>query len=462
MTAEIPELKTRKPSGKPPWPMILLAGGEKSGKSWSAAAFSASDLVGRTFYVEIGEHYADEYGAIPGARYEIVEHDGSYRDIGRQIWAASRQPRIGGKPNCIVVDSMTLLWDLLSDEAQQTANRRKNKGTDGEAQITMDLWNAAKRRWNDILGVLRTHDGPVILTARLEQVAVMAANGQPTTEKALKVKAEKNLPYEVDVIVRIPAPRQFEITGLRSTRFQLEPGAALPAPDFSVDELLRKLGLAEDGATAPRSVTPLQVAEPEEVAPKREQPTGPREDEWNTPKPPERASQDDVRTLNIRIKQKFGPLTDEQRLDQVRGFIRRPIASTSEVFAPECAAMLKSLAGLADYVKPQPKPEPAPAPVPLKYQQTESPEAIAAAQALLPLVEADQAEALEQRFRDLIESSYDPASLDDALDRAHGAVSDGTLEMDRLKRLMAAGEVKRRDLDAQAKRAQQTRESVAA
>ena len=267
-TTDIPQLRTRKPTGKPPWPMILLAGGEKSGKSWAAAAFSASDLIGRTFYVELGEHYADEYGSIPGARYEIVEHDGSYRDLGGQIYAATQVPRAAGKPNCIVVDSMTLLWDLLSDEAQQTATRRKNKGPDGEAQITMDLWNVAKKRWNDILNLLRSHDGPVILTARLEQVAVVGPGGTPTTEKTLKVKAEKNLPYEVDVIVQIPQPRTFQITGLRSVRFQLEPGAAMAAPDFTVDQLLRKLGLDVDGATAPRAVTlPRPAGEPQhEVA----------------------------------------------------------------------------------------------------------------------------------------------------------------------------------------------------
>ena len=35
-------LITRKPTGKPPWPIMLIAGVEKSGKTYSAAQASAS------------------------------------------------------------------------------------------------------------------------------------------------------------------------------------------------------------------------------------------------------------------------------------------------------------------------------------------------------------------------------------------------------------------------------------
>ena len=260
----VPELKTRRPTGKPPWPMILLAGAEKCGKSYSAAAFSASDLIDRTFWIEIGEGAADQYGALPGARYEIVEHDGTYKSIGRAIRAATMQPRgEDGKPHAIVVDSMTELWDLLSDEAQAAANRRKGKGDDGEAQITMDLWNTAKKRWRAVIDVLRTYDGPVILTSRLEQVAVMTPNGQPTTAKTLKVRSEKNLPFEVDAIVQIPEPQKYQLTGVRSVHWNRAPGEAVDFPGFTVDALLRRLGLDAVGATSARTY----------VAPRGEVPT---------------------------------------------------------------------------------------------------------------------------------------------------------------------------------------------
>jgi len=260
---EVPQLKTRKPTGKPPWPMVLLAGAEKSGKSFVAAEFSASDLVDRTFWCEIGEGAADQYGAIPGARYEILEHDGSYQSIGRELWKATRQPRgESGKPHAIVVDPVTTLWDMLSDEAQGIANERARRAADkqnrpaptGDRVVTVDLWNGAKKRWGKLIDVLRAHQGPVILIARLELVTVMDGD-KPTTEKAWKVRAEKNLPYEVDAIVRMPSLGKAELTGVRSVLLRMPDSGVLPMPKFSVDRLLRDLGLDQEGATAPRAYT---------------------------------------------------------------------------------------------------------------------------------------------------------------------------------------------------------------
>lgn len=257
--APVTELRTRRPTGKPPWPMILLAGVEKSGKSWAAAELSASDLVDRTLWVEIGEGAVDQYGALPGARYEIALHDGTYRGIGNAIWAATRQPRPNGKPHAIVLDSVTNLWDMLADEAQGIANERARRAAaqknrpapTGDRTITVDLWNNAKKRWGRIIDMLRTYDGPVILTSRLELVTVMNGS-EPTTEKTWKVRAEKNLPYEVDAVVRFTAPRSAELTGVRSVRLCLDPGECRPLPGFTLDGLLRSLGLAEQDATSSR------------------------------------------------------------------------------------------------------------------------------------------------------------------------------------------------------------------
>jgi hypothetical protein len=43
--------------------------------TWSCAALTASPKVGRCFWIDLAEGAADEYGAIPGADYEVVEHD---------------------------------------------------------------------------------------------------------------------------------------------------------------------------------------------------------------------------------------------------------------------------------------------------------------------------------------------------------------------------------------------------
>ncbi|WP_020393433.1 hypothetical protein [Kribbella catacumbae] len=265
------EFKTRKPTGKPGWPFILLAGAEKSGKSWAWAEFSASNLVGRTYVVPIGEVTVDEYGAIPGADFDIVEHDGSYNSIINGVWAASRQDRVDGKPNCIVVDSGTQVWDLLGTEQQSVSIRREKEkakrfgnrarpskpSEEGGPVITMDQWNVAKSRWYKLVDLLRKHDGPVIITTRLEEVTVLDKNGKPTTDKTMKVRAEKNLPFDATCIVEMPRRREAYLTGVVSTRLQLEPGDALKLDNFKIENLLVMLGL--DGEVGERDYTPLSV-----------------------------------------------------------------------------------------------------------------------------------------------------------------------------------------------------------
>jgi hypothetical protein len=254
-TQTVAQLKTRKPTGKPSWPILLLAGGEKCGKSYSAAAFSASDLIDRTLWIEIGEGSADLYGAMPGARYEIVEHDGTFSSLLAAAQAAVAQPA-RGKPHAIVVDSMTELWDLLCAEQQTVATKR------GKDIITMDQWNTAKRRWRQFFDTIRIHDGPVILTARYEQVTVVV-DGKPATVdgskngkplKEWKVRAEKNLGFEVDGTIEIPKPRQFYLNGMRSLAMSVPMGGHLPlGDDFNLDKFMRDLGLA--AGTTPRHYT---------------------------------------------------------------------------------------------------------------------------------------------------------------------------------------------------------------
>jgi hypothetical protein len=247
---------TRRPTGIPSWPVMLLAGAGKSGKSWACAEASGSSLVNRAFWIGLGEKDPDEYGAIKGADFEIVSHDGSYRDVVAAIeWCAAQPVEDPSRPPLLIFDSGTLMWHLLQGMAQDTANaraRRKASRSGGsaeleEADISMDLWNQAKDRWGHFLNALRAFPGPVLLTARLDEVTVIA-NGRPTQEKQLKVQAEKNLPYDVDAIVQMPERGKAYLTGVRSVKVQVPDRILLPS--FTVDGLWRKLGLDQQVTTA--------------------------------------------------------------------------------------------------------------------------------------------------------------------------------------------------------------------
>ena len=264
MTGNVRQIKsgglvTRPPTGKPPWPILLLAGAEKTGKSYSSAEASASELIGRTLWVGVGEDAPDEYGALPGARFEIVEHDGTYRGVLAALALCAAEPSDPAKPNLIVLDSATRLWDLLCDEQQVVANararrkaeQRKSPLPDEDATITMDQWNTAKQRWAHVMDTLRAHNGPSIVTARLEAVVVVK-DGQPTTDKTWKVKAEKSLPFDCGAVVEMPARGESYLTGVRSLRFKPSEAGRTDYPNFTVEKLWRDLGLAGKDATSPR------------------------------------------------------------------------------------------------------------------------------------------------------------------------------------------------------------------
>ena len=245
------ERRTRKPTGLPSWPILLLAGIPKSGKSYASAEATASDLIGNTYWISVGESDPDEYGLIPGARFEIVDHDGTYRDILAAINWASHQPTVDGKPNLIVVDSVTRVWELISAMAQREANARRDRKSNGrqaqvddEAQIHSDLWNKAADRWGQMVELLREHNkrGPVIVTALLDEITVFE-NDKPTKEKTWKIQGHRSLPGAATSIIEMPARGKAYLSGVVSYRMQVPERRLFPK--FTVDQLWRDMGLAD-------------------------------------------------------------------------------------------------------------------------------------------------------------------------------------------------------------------------
>jgi len=275
-------LITRKPTGATPWPMILIAGVEKAGKSWACAEASSSPLVHRTIWIGIGEDDPDEYAHIPGSDFEIAQHDGTYRGILNVLEQAVQEPGEGGKPNMIVVDSMTRLWDLMKNDMEEIflkRLRRSKKPIPDDLKLTMDLWNLAGQRWEHIMDTLRSHNGPVLLTSRLNYVTLMDENGKPTKQKDWKVDSHKSLPYDVTGIVQLRERGDVWITGLKSVRFTI-PGVQQYA-GFSIQDLWAKLGVGE--ATMSNREHSGAKAVGEETTPAKSQPApdGAPDDWWH-------------------------------------------------------------------------------------------------------------------------------------------------------------------------------------
>lgn len=242
-------LKVRPPTGAVPWPLVLVEGSEKSGKSWAAAVLSASDKVGRTFWLDWGEGAADEYGAIDGTRYEVLEHDGTWLEIIDQVRAvkdeAARAVEAGEKPVVLVIDSMTAEWNDLKDWVDGKARRREanikrlEKDPDAEVQITPDLWNLANARHKDLMRLLMRFPGIVVMTARGEDQVAME-NGKPTTKRVWKVDGQKNLAFDASVWVRLSRDEHPLIVGARSVHAGIVPGVdkAKRVPDLTLEQLV--------------------------------------------------------------------------------------------------------------------------------------------------------------------------------------------------------------------------------
>lgn len=241
------QFNTRKPSGIQSSPVILLAGVAGAGKTWAAVEATAVPEVDRAFFIEIGEGVADAYGAVPGADFEIIEHDGSIGQIREAIRWASEQPAEPEKYNMLILDSLTEVWDLLKDNAaaemMQRVRRKQRRLNGGEPKPDMDLWNKAGEVSDGLMRQLLDFPGPVICTARLDEVTEINDSGRPSGAKDWKIQVNKKVPFRVSAVVQARSPRTWHLEKIVSTNpnLQIQPGELKPLPDFTVAKLMEAM-----------------------------------------------------------------------------------------------------------------------------------------------------------------------------------------------------------------------------
>lgn len=270
-------LQTRKPTGAVPWPLILVEGGEKCGKTFSCAVLSASGRVGRSAWLDLGEGSGDEYGAVSGARYEVIEHDGSWPSIIGQVAGAKAEAQAdrdaGKKPFLLVIDTGTAEWDLLKGWADARArlmgfNKDKLKrDPNGEVTIPMNLWNDANARHRKLMTMLMTFPGIVIVTARGKEVAAMDDKGRPVEgTKEYKVEGHKNLAYDASCWVRMFRDKPAVVVGARSVHAGIRPGKDDPKrldPDWTLEWLIFDYLKCDPSAAHVRDMPELRPDPPE-------------------------------------------------------------------------------------------------------------------------------------------------------------------------------------------------------
>ncbi|MBO2464465.1 hypothetical protein [Actinomadura violacea] len=241
-------LRTRRPTGAVPWPLILLEGGEKVGKSWAAAQLTASPRIGRTFWIALGEVDADEYGSLPGADFEIVEYDGTFSSLYSavtDIHALAAEVPPGEPPVALVIDTMTAEWEWLKDWADERArSSEKNKkilARDPNAEITIppNIWTDTNTRHRRLMRLLMTFKGVVVMIARGRETIAVDDNGRPLKDtRDYRVEAQRGLPFDASMWIRMDRDKPAFVVGCRSVHSGVRPGRDEPKelkPDWTLD-----------------------------------------------------------------------------------------------------------------------------------------------------------------------------------------------------------------------------------
>lgn len=258
------ELRTRPPTGQVAYPLILVEGEEKAGKSVAAYTLSASPKIGRTFVFDLGEGTADEYAEL--GPYEVVEHNGTYADLLEQVRAACAIPSDPAAPNVIVLDDGTALWDLLKDwtnhrARNSQAGRKKLKADpDAEVDASMNLWNDAKDRWHRILNTLRAWPGIAVIIARGKEVSKVQGGVPVAGETEWKVETEKTTAFAVSAWVRMTRPHTATLVGARSLHVDIpRQGLKLPETNPLEHLVFEILGAGGDFGTSNRVVPSIGI-----------------------------------------------------------------------------------------------------------------------------------------------------------------------------------------------------------
>ncbi len=301
-------LKTRKPTNAPSWPLILLAGEAKTGKTYRAAEFTGDPNVGRAFWLDLAEGCADEYGAVPGADYEILDHDGTWVDIITQVAEVREVARqalaAGEKPVVLVIDSMTAEWAMLSAwtdarARRSTANKKALAANpDAEIDITANYWNDANSRHNRLMNILKTFPGIVVMTTLETEKTQFGPGGTPVkgAAKVARPDAQKRLPADATVWVRLSLEAEPTIVGIRSLKHNITPGKDKPEPwaDFTLSKLVFEFM----GIGAGSQVRNMPVLDADQQLP--EEPPAEGEQAAERPAPPRAVrgpSQQDINAL---------------------------------------------------------------------------------------------------------------------------------------------------------------------
>lgn len=228
-------LTTREPTGAVGWPMLLVEGREGARKTSEALRLTADPRIGDAYVIEVGERRADEYATL--GTFQIVEHDGHLRTIIPAIRDVMALPPREGRPNLLIIDSGTHLWDLVKRAAEgiargsKAARAKLADDPDAEIDVGHQAWNRAKDPyWWNWLNDLRAWPGVFVMTARADEVAKFEGGRPVLNQTEYRVDVERGTPFIFDATIRMRGAKPALVTTAKSLLFTVPAdGLELPA-----------------------------------------------------------------------------------------------------------------------------------------------------------------------------------------------------------------------------------------
>jgi hypothetical protein len=182
------------PQSITPRPRIFLWGPPGAGKTRCALSLGKVALID----LERGsQYYKDEFN------FDLIQPK-TWGDIVDAVkWLAGNQHDY----NTVVIDPVTLAWEMLQEVFLAEKRRRKN---DQYAEITGGDWRIIKPRYKALMNLLTKIDMNVVLIARGSKNYVDGEGEMLRVDKAdpEKADAEKNTAYIMDTEIQLRAERQ--------------------------------------------------------------------------------------------------------------------------------------------------------------------------------------------------------------------------------------------------------------
>lgn len=223
---------TRKPTGIPAAPLVMVSGLAKSGKSSLSYLLAYSKRIDNCWVCDLGEGSADEYGGLEGdAPYEILNWGTSWTDLEDTVrWCCAQKPK-KGLMNALIIDSGTELWFNLSARAHKRA--RSSKGAvvklkedpDADIDTGTKFWNDAKTSWASIISPMKLAPNLVGVVIVRQEIVSEFVNNAPTRNKVISYQCEKTLQGAVTHHVNVNMDHAATLIEARGRYLKVEPGA---------------------------------------------------------------------------------------------------------------------------------------------------------------------------------------------------------------------------------------------